>query len=37
MGHNFRRILAWLRHFWRLLLTAALMIISVLSQLKSAS
>ena len=37
VGHNFRRIIAWLRHFWRLFLIAALMTISVLSQLKSAS
>jgi transposase, IS5 family len=37
MGHNFRCILAWLRHFWRLFLIAARRTSSVLSQLKSAS
>lgn len=37
IGHNFRRILAWLRHFWRLFLAALLAAISVPSVLKSAS
>ena len=36
-GHNFRRILAWLRDFWRLILTALIVTISVPSALRSAS
>jgi hypothetical protein len=31
VGHNFRRILAWLRDFWRLILTALIAAISVQS------
>ena len=37
VGHNFRRILAWLRDFWRLILTALFAAISVQSALRSAS
>ena len=37
VGHNFRRILAWLRDFWRLILTALIAAISVQSALRSAS
>jgi IS5 family transposase len=37
VGHNFRRILAWLRDFWRLILTALIAAICVESALKSAS
>ncbi len=37
VGHNFRRILAWLRDFWRLILSALIAAISVQSVLKSAS
>ena len=36
-GHNFRRILAWLRDFWRLILTALVAAISLQSALRSAS
>jgi transposase, IS5 family len=36
-GHNFRRILAWMRDFWHLLLTALFAAISIQSALKSAS
>jgi IS5 family transposase len=37
VGHNFRRILAWLRDFWRRILTALIAAISVQSALRSAS
>ena len=37
VGHNFRRILAWLRDFWCLILTAIIACISVQSALRSAS
>ena len=37
VGHNFRRILAWLRDFWRLILTALIAVSSVQSALRSAS
>ena len=37
VGHNFRRILAWLRDFWRLILIALIAAISVQSALRSAS
>ena len=37
VGHNFRRILAWLRDFWRLILTALIAASSVQSALRSAS
>jgi IS5 family transposase len=37
VGHNFRRILAWLRDFWRLVLTALIAAISVQSGRRSAS
>jgi IS5 family transposase len=37
VGHNFRRILAWLRDFSRIILTALIAVISVQSALKSAS
>src|SRR5438874_4863666 len=37
VGHNFRRILAWLRDFWCLILTALIAAISVQSVLRSAS
>jgi transposase, IS5 family len=37
VGHNFRRILAWLKGFWRLLLTAILAAGAVMPALKSAS
>jgi hypothetical protein len=33
-GHNFRRILAWLRDFWRLVLTALIAAIGVQSALR---
>src|ERR1700744_1448976 len=36
-GYNFRRILAWLRDFWCLILTAIIACISVQSALRSAS
>ncbi len=37
VGHNFRRILAWLRDFWPLILTAIIAAISLQSALRSAS
>ena len=37
IGHNFRRILAWLRDFWRLILTALIAAICAPSALRSAS
>jgi transposase, IS5 family len=37
VGHNFRRILAWLRDFWRLILTEIVAAISVQLALRSAS
>ena len=37
VGHNFRRILAWLRDFWRLILIGLIAAISVQSALRSAS
>jgi hypothetical protein len=37
VGHNFRRILAWLRDFWRILLTALIAASIVPPALKSAS
>ena len=37
VGHNFRRILAWLQDFWRLILTALIAASSVQSALRSAS
>ena len=37
VGHNFRRILGWLRDFWRLILTALIAASSVQSALRSAS
>jgi IS5 family transposase len=37
VGHNFRRILAWLRDFCRLILTALFAAISVHSALRSTS
>jgi transposase, IS5 family len=36
VGHNFRRILAWLRDFWCLILTAIIAAISLQSELESA-
>jgi hypothetical protein len=37
VGHNFRRILAWMRYFWRLILTALFAAISIQSALRSTS
>src|SRR5438132_1566755 len=37
VGHNFRRILAWLRDFWRLFLTALIAAITAQSTLRSPS
>ena len=37
VGHNFHRILAWLRDFWRLILTALIAAICAPSALRSAS
>jgi hypothetical protein len=37
VGHNFRRILAWLRDFWHLILTALFAVINVQPALRSAS
>ena len=37
VGHNFRRILAWLRDFCRLILTALIAAIGTPSALRSAS
>jgi transposase, IS5 family len=37
IGHNFRRILAWLRDLWLLILTALIAAISVRSAFRSAS
>ena len=37
VGHNFRRILAWLRDLWRLILTALIAAISLQPALRSAS
>src|ERR1700684_1092782 len=37
VGHNFRRILAWFRDFWRLILTALIAAIRLQSALRSAS
>ena len=37
VGHNFRRILDWLRDFWRILLTALIAAGTVSLAIKSAS
>jgi IS5 family transposase len=37
VGHNFRRILAWLRAFWPLILLALIEAISPQSAIRSAS
>lgn len=37
VGYNFRRILAWLKALWRLILTALIAVVSLQPALKSAS